>query len=237
VADLRSPAQRERDEAAWSQHWSEENQRSTSQRFFSFYRKAVFSRTVRFFIDRYFPSSGVFVEAGSGTSETSLRIDKHGGTRLLVAIDIIPPVLDRCHPIMDVRVCGDIFSLPFRADSIDGIWNVGVMEHFTHTQIDQIMREFHRVLRIGGRLILLWPGADSVPQKILRLAERIINLKARQEPFRFHPDEISQLRSVREGRDVLLRNGFHPLHLDYGLRSLLAFKILVGVKPRTVSNY
>lgn len=230
VFDLRPSTRRETDETAWSQHWSDENQQILSQRFFSFYRKAVFSRTVQFFIERYFPPSGMFVEAGSGTSETSLRINKHGGARMLVATDVVLPVLKRCHPVMDVRVCGDIFCFPFRANSIDGIWNVGVMEHFTHAEIDQILRGFHRVLKPGGRVILLWPGSNSVPQKILRVVEKIINLRARQEPFHFHPDEISQLRSLREGREVLLRNGFQPLHLDTGLRSLLAFKILVGVK-------
>jgi predicted SAM-dependent methyltransferase len=104
------------------------------------------------------------------------------------------------------------------------------MEHFTHDEIDQVMREFHRVLRPGGRIILLWPGTDSIPQKMLRLVEKVINLRKKREKFHFHPDEISQLRSSREGRDVLLRNRFRVLTVNYGFRSLMAFKILVGEK-------
>ena len=233
IADLRPPTHRAgADAVSWSEHWSVDNQESLIQRFFSFYRKAVFSRTVRYFVGRYFSPNGVFVEAGSGTSETSMRIDKRGGARTLVAIDIVLPVLERCHPIMDVRVGGDIFHLPFRGNSIEGVWNVGVMEHFTHDQIDQIMQEFHRVLRPGGPLILLWPGTDSVPQKLLSIVEKVINLRNGRERFRFHhiPHEISQLRSTREGRKVLTRNGFDTLDTDYGFRSLLAFKALVGVK-------
>ena len=216
---------------AWSGHWSDRHQRSISQRFFSFYRKAVFSRAVRFFVERYFPMSGVFVEAGSGTSETSMRINKCAGDKILIAIDIILPVLKRCHPIMDVRVCGDLFRLPFHENSVDGIWNVGVMEHFTHDQINEIMHEFHRVLRHGGTIILLWPGIDSVPQRLLRLTERVINLRKSNERFVFHPEQISQLRSIHEGRDVMTRNGFDILHIDSGFRSLMAFKTLVGSKP------
>lgn len=236
IVDLRLPTKRDKDEMMWSEHWSDEQQQRISQQLFSFSRKALFSRTVRFFFNRYFPSNGVFVEAGSGTSETSILIEKHDGARTLVATDIVLPVLKRGHAIMDVRVCGDIFRLPFRESSIDGIWNVGVMEHFTYEQIDQVMREFHRVLRHGSRIILLWPGADSVPQRLLRIMERVINStrKATKEHdvFRFHhiPDEISQLRSIQEGREVLVRNGFDPLHIDSGLRSLMTFKILVGVK-------
>src|SRR5205823_4994282 len=149
------------------------------------------ARTVAYFVERYFSTRGVFVEAGSGTSETSIRVDKRGGDRTLVALDLIVPVLEQCDPVMDVRVAGDIFRLPFADDSVDGIWNVGVMEHFTHDQIDAILRELHRVLRPGGRVILLWPGSDSIPQKMLEAVAWVVNLRPRPKTFRFHPPEIS----------------------------------------------
>lgn len=214
----------------WSEHWSTDKQQSPAQRFFSFYRKAVFARTVCYFFDRYFPDRGVFVEAGSGTSETSFRISKNSGGRVLVATDIVHAVLKHCHPIMDDRVCGDIFNLPYADDSVDGIWNVGVMEHFTQNQIDRIMGEFYRVLKPGHRLILLIPGKDSVPQKMLRVVEKIVNARREVKNFRFHPPEISQISSMKQARELLNRNNFDCLHIDYGWRSLMAFKTLVGVK-------
>jgi SAM-dependent methyltransferase len=217
------------EEQDWSAHWSEDKQESLAQRFFSFYRKAVFARTVRFFLHRYFPPQGLFVEAGSGTSETSMLVDKREG-RVLVALDLILPVLTRCHPVMDLRTRGDIFRLPFHDNSIDGIWNVGVMEHFTHDRIDQILREFKRVLRPGGRVILLWPAKFSIPQRMLRCVEWFVNLRRRETRFQFHPDEISQLGSIREGKYVLSRNGFRVLAVDPGLYSLMAFETLVGEK-------
>jgi SAM-dependent methyltransferase len=219
----------------WSAHWSDGMQASASQRFFSFYRKAVFSRTVRHYLHKHFAAEGVFVEAGSGTSETSMRVAKHDGARTLVAVDIVLPVLAQCHPVMDVRLGGDIFRLPFLDGSLDGIWNVGVMEHFTAPQIDAILREFHRVLKPAAPLILLWPGVDSIPQRMLRTLEFFINLR-REERFRFHPDEISQLRSLRAGRGILTNNGFDVREVGFGLRSMFAFKVLVGEKPRSHST-
>jgi SAM-dependent methyltransferase len=215
----------------WNSHWSAENQHTLAQRFFSFYRKTVFARTVHYFVERYFPVAGIFLEAGSGTSETSMRINTHNGARQLVALDLVAPVLERGHPVMHARVCGDIFQLPFSENSLDGIWNVGVMEHFTHSQIDQILHEFHRALKPGGRLIMLWPGADSIPQRMLRILERVINARARTQPFRFHPPEISQIQSSQQSRDILNRNEFHVLEVEPGPRSLMAFKTLVGIKP------
>jgi SAM-dependent methyltransferase len=232
IFDLRPPVDAQKpEEVDWSKHWSQANQQSLAQQFFSFYRKAVFARTVEHFVGRYFPPAGVFLEAGCGTAETSMRINKNGGARTLVALDLIRPVLEHCHPIMDVRICGDIFHLPFRENGLDGIWNVGVMEHFTDLQIDHIMREFRRALRQGARVVLLWPAIYSVPQKMLRAIEWIINLHRHGERFRFHPDEISQVRSLQHGREILLRNGFRPVKVDPGLRSLMAFEILVGEKP------
>ncbi len=63
---------------------------------------------------------------------------------------------------MDVRLGGDIFCLPFQRNSVDGVWNVGVMEHFTHDQIDQIMREFHRVLKPKGQFVITTPNYRSL---------------------------------------------------------------------------
>jgi SAM-dependent methyltransferase len=232
VVDLRPADAKEQPEFGdWAAHWDPSNQQLLSQRFFSFYRKAVFARSVAWFFRRYFPSTGVFVEAGSGTAETSMRIDKRNGERVLVAVDLVPSVLRHCHPVMDVRIGADNFRLPFRTGGIDGLWNVGVMEHFTHARIDAMMREFHRVLAPGAPVLLLWPATDSLPQKGLRLVEKMVNRGLDGVRFQFHPDEISKLRSSEEGRAVLQRNGFEPVAVDWGLRTCMAFKTVVGRKP------
>jgi SAM-dependent methyltransferase len=233
IMDFRLAEPRElSDVKDWTQHWSSGKQQSFTQRFFSFYRKAVFSRTVAHYINKYFPEEGVFIEAGSGTSETSIRVDKHQGRRTLTAVDIIMPVLEHTDPIMDTKLCGDIFHLPFQDNSLDGIWNVGVMEHFTHPQIDQILVEFHRVLKPGAPLLTLWPGTYSIPQRILRLLEKIVNFRQPEKGFHFHPPEISQLNSVRQGREVFSRNKFRVTAADGGWRSLMAFVTCVGVKDK-----
>ena len=231
IPDLRPHTAADRaEDIAWSAHWSAENQDSSAQRFFSFYRKAVFARAVAYFVKRYLPHEGVLVEAGSGTSETSILVDKRGGALRLVALDLIRPVLERCQPVMDVCICGDIFSLPFQDGSLDGIWNVGVMEHFTQSEIDLILQEFRRVLKPGGRIVLLWPATFSIPQRILRVLEWLINLRQGSAKFRFHPDEISQLRSAAQGRAILKRNGFTTVAIDLGVRTLMAFETLIGEK-------
>ncbi|MCW5960578.1 MAG: class I SAM-dependent methyltransferase [Pyrinomonadaceae bacterium] len=229
VTAIKEPAISERPREIWGEHWDSDNQTSVSQRFFSFYRKAVFARTVSYFTNKYFSKKGNFVEAGCGTAETSMRINKLGGDRTLIAADIVQPILKNCHPVMDEKLCCDIFSIPLKDDSIEGIWNVGVMEHFTQENNDRILSEFYRILKPGHRIILLIPGTDSPPQKILRVFEKIINFKNGGE-FRFHPPEISQMWSKTAARELLERNGFKLHRYDPGWRSLFAFKTLVGIK-------
>src|SRR5271157_2786506 len=106
---------------------------------------------------RHFPASGIFVEAGCGSAESSDRIDRHG--RQLIGLDFSASALQVAQRVgnMDMLIQGDVFSLPFRSHSVDGIWNLGVMEHFTETQICSCLREFRRVLKPDGVILLLWP--------------------------------------------------------------------------------
>jgi ubiquinone/menaquinone biosynthesis C-methylase UbiE len=181
---------------------------------------------------RYMPESGRFVEAGSGTAETSSLVDKRGGARTLIALDYVPSVLKMTHPVVDLAVAGNLFGMPFPDGSIDGIWNVGVLEHYTHAEIDRAFQEFRRVLRPGGRVIVFWPATNSIPQKFLVGGAAIVGLlTGRGASHRFHPPEISQLHSLAEGHEILRRNGFESVAVTGGLNSLLAWKTVVGQKP------
>jgi SAM-dependent methyltransferase len=59
------------------------------------------------------------------------------------------------YPGLDIRE-GDVRSLPFPADSFDGYWSLGVIEHFW-TGYDAILAEAHRVLGPGRLLFLTAP--------------------------------------------------------------------------------
>ena len=53
-----------------------------------------------------------------------------------------------------LMVGGDIRALPFRDGSLSGLWNLGVMEHFPKEDGIAILREFRRVTRPGGTLVI-----------------------------------------------------------------------------------
>lgn len=52
----------------------------------------------------------------------------------------------------------DIAHLPFEANTFDCALLIEVIEHLKVNQVDQAIKEAHRVIRPGGRLIILFPN-------------------------------------------------------------------------------
>ena len=138
----------------WDEHWSSRN--NFSEKIISIYRKIFIGTLVSKYCDKYFKDYGVFLEAGCGIGETSAKIPKR--KRIFIGCDIsIYPLLRMRNNNIDIKLQADIFDLPLNKKSIDGIFNVGVMEHFTFDENIRILKEFARVLKDGGTIVLFWP--------------------------------------------------------------------------------
>lgn len=141
----------------WDEHWSTKNIR---QNFFgrlaTFYRKNLICKLVSYYNNKHFPKQGLFLETGSGTAESSIGFLKE--KRIFIACDISRhPLLRITNGIIDVRVQADIFKLPFRDNVLDGIYNIGVMEHFSFQENIILIKEFKRILKPCSIIILYWP--------------------------------------------------------------------------------
>lgn len=141
----------------WDKHWSKKSSLNTLfERFARFYRRTFISRVVSKYCDKYFKERGVYLEAGSGTADSSFRIPKR--KRVFIACDIsVFPLLRIENKNIDIKLQADIFKLPLVDESIDGIYNIGVMEHFTFDENVRILHEFERVLKPRGVIVLFWP--------------------------------------------------------------------------------
>lgn len=162
----------------WDEHWIEkEGIRSLIfKKLVSFYRKFLIAIQVCVYVDRYFSQKGIFLEMGSGTCESSYRISKKN--RLFGAVDISAFALSRARTISIIDFCiqADIFKLPLKDASIDGIWNVGVMEHFNQEDLLKILNEFNRVLKKNSYCILFWPWIIAPSHLIFSYYEKILGI-------------------------------------------------------------
>ena len=215
----------------WDRFWEKlETNKGLFSRFLSFYRIFIVGRSLDYYINRFFPEHGVFVECGAGTSETTLKTQKL--FRKFVALDFSPFVLTKTkhNPQIDVCLNADIFALPFKDNSVDGIWNVGVMEHFTKDKIAAILKEFYRVLKKDGQVILLWPMAYAPYEIFINIIETVVNLLPRSKRFQFYPDEVSRLVSRRQGISFLKAGQFQDVQLFFNFRDAFSFGVVIGRK-------
>ncbi|RMG17125.1 MAG: methyltransferase domain-containing protein [Deltaproteobacteria bacterium] len=109
---------------------------------------------------------------GVGSARLSTRLGRHGE---VVTLDLSLPMLKRSGarrfeaPIH--RVCADALALPFADESFDGILCTNSFHHYPDPK--RALAEMRRVLRPGGRLVLVDPSADSLlVRAFIEIAER-----------------------------------------------------------------
>lgn len=62
---------------------------------------------------------------------------------------------------------GNAFELPLAADAADLVLNVEFAQEQEPQMVERLLREVARVLRPGGRLVLVWANRDSLAHRIL----------------------------------------------------------------------
>ena len=214
----------------WDQHWeSLEAERFLFSLGAKTVRRFIFQPAVAWYGARYFAESGNFVEMGCGTAYSSARLPK--AKRTFIGLDFSANALRaaRSEGRMDALVQADIFALPWRPNSIDGIWKLGVMEHFTEPEIDNCLQEFHRVLKPGGVVVLFWPTRRNTSRWILAPFEKMISVWRGSE-FTFFPGEISRLKSKKQARTFMESAGFEVAALDFNWRTALIHMVIVARK-------
>ena len=215
-------------ENEWDAHWTSlDTKRSVFSLLSVATRRFIFQPSVAFYARRFFSETGVFVEAGCGTAESSARMGRN--ERKLVGIDFSEVALRAAQVVgrMDALVQADIFAIPCRSESVDGIWNLGVMEHFSEPQIRSCLREFRRVLKPRGVIILFWPAERNASRWILGPLEFILS-RRRGSSFTFFPGEISRLHSKRQAQLLIESEGFEVKAIDFNWRTAFIHMVVVA---------
>jgi SAM-dependent methyltransferase len=217
----------------WDDHWQILNERQSAFGLIArFVRRGIFQPAVRYYAEKCFPETGIFVEMGCGTAESSALIPAR--RRRLCGLDfsLIALQTARRGGYLSDLAAGDLLTLPFRDCSITGIWNLGVMEHFPHDTLLRVLSEFRRVLEPGGIALLFWPTEFNSSRWILGPIERVRSaLGGRQ--FRFFPDEVSRLRSMREAIQLLKATGFEVIRTDFSIRTAYIHMVVVARRADT----
>jgi dolichol-phosphate mannosyltransferase len=232
------------DPQGWDSYWSGANPRKTGDDsprnetayegttydlIAGVYRRMIIKRNLTRAIQRVFPAGAVLLHAGCGSGQVDTDLQ---ATMRITALDISPGALRlyaRNNPQAAGIRHGSIFHLPFPAGTFDGIYNLGVMEHFTRDEIAQILTEFGRVLRPHGRIVLFWPHARASSVFVLRAVHFVMNRMMKSEK-KLHPAEISHIQSRKHARTLLSGSGFDLADYRFGINDLFVQAVIVGQK-------
>lgn len=215
--------------AEWDAYWRKKNRGGILYSLVAeFYRKVIIRPTLNRFIRKYFPKNATLLHAGCGSGQVDRDICKEYN---IIGMDISPKALEI---YKETNKTGDtllssIFSIQMPAKSLDGVYNLGVMEHLTEEQIQTTLLEFRRVLKDNGHIVLFWPpefGLSVLFFKFLVKATKLLTNK----DVKFHPDEIARVQSRQSVTDIFHRGGFKVVQYSFGPRDLFTYSIIVGGK-------
>jgi dolichol-phosphate mannosyltransferase len=220
------------DPQGWNEYWERGANKKSHWLYSvvaSFYRKCIIGPTLNRAILKTFTGDGVLLHAGCGSGQ----VDRDFSSRYSIyALDISLPALllyKRSNPNVVKLIHGSIFSIPLEDQSIDGIYNLGVMEHFTRSEIQEILTEFKRVLKPSGKVVLFWPARFSLTVIVLKIIHFILNSILRKNII-LHPAEITYITSKKQAKEILESAGFNLNQYNFGISDGFTQALLIGQK-------
>jgi ubiquinone/menaquinone biosynthesis C-methylase UbiE len=153
-------------------------------------------------------SSDVVFDAGCGTGANILLLQPL--VRRIIAMDYSKAAVERCQKrlalngIANVEVFqGDVTSIPLPDGSIDRILCMSVLQYVDDAQLRAAFREFSRILKKSGTLVLHVKNLASLYLSTLWLMKRILRLLGRDA-------KLENYRTFRTYVSELRRAGFCP---------------------------
>lgn len=193
------------------------------------YRRLFIRPNLTRVLRRHFTAGARLLHAGCGSGQADVGLHEFFK---ITAVDLSLSALrlyGRNNPIAESIRQADLFTLPFANESFDGIFNLGVMEHFDETEIAALLKEFHRILRPGGKIILFWPHAKGTSVRVLGALHYLLN-DVLGKNVRMHPDEITLISGREQACGLLNQGGFALSGYDIGWRDLFVQAVVVGVR-------
>jgi len=160
-----------------------------------------FQAELKTIIDSFCREKSKILEVGCSTGITSFILDDRFNKTLLdlnaAAIRLSMELFARFHK-KATFVVGDMFKLPLPDESFDIVFNSGVVEHFEYQARVNALKEYARVLKPDGLMLIAFPNHFSKPY---RLTYKYLNARNRWP----YPKEIALFDMKHELSDAGFR--------------------------------
>jgi SAM-dependent methyltransferase len=215
----------------WDSYWNSKD-RPTGKVYdviASTYRNMIIRRNLEASIYRTYKDGSHLLHAGCGSGGVDVGL--HGRMKI-TAVDKSAAAIRtyrKNNPSVHSVESADIMALPFAPASFDGAYNLGVLEHFTKSEIEKILNELNRVIKPEGKLVIFWPHARATSVAVLKSVHWFLR-DVLHKPEPLHPPEISLLRSKQWVADILAKSGFTLEKYSFGARDFFVQAIIVARK-------
>ena len=173
-------------------------------------------------------SSETIFDAGCGTGANILLL--HSKACRVIAMDYNPGAVERCkkrmleNKVQNVQVMqGSIAEVPLPADSVERIICMSVLQYLDDGEVQGAFREFARILRPAGTVILHVKNLSSLYLStllLLKMLKALFRRGTKLEFFRPFHWYLNQLTAA--GFEVVDYNSFNWLMLEGMPKSLLS---------------
>lgn len=207
----------------WDKYWLKKKEAThiIFDRIAGFYRRRIIPRILNFFIEKNYEKSAVLLHAGCGSG----LVDKKASKRFkLISLDISMPAL-RMNKFSHMLIQGNVLHLPIKDKSIDGIYNLGVMEHFNEKEIAEILKEFDTVLKSRGKITLFWPPEFGLSTIFLKVVHFILNNILKRN-MKLSPDEITRIKSPLHIKSICEKAGLKLIDYYFGPKDLFTYVVV-----------
>ncbi len=219
------------DKQGWDSYWEQKQNHGALayEAIATLYRNIVIKSRLNSVIHREFEGGANLLHAGCGSGQVD--VDLHDYVNI-TAVDISVPALEiyrRENPKARAIKHASIFQLPFDDQSFDGVYNLGVVEHFEKDELSRVFSELRRVLKPGGKFVVFWPHAHATSVMVLDGIHWVMNDVLKQNR-RLHPPEVSLVQSKRHARELLEGAGFSMRSFQFGPQDLFVQAVVVAEK-------
>lgn len=224
----------------WDSYWSKKTnqvERKAYDLIAKFYRFALINPNLKCFVRKYFKPEAKLLHAGCGGGEVDVDVVNYAH---VTAIDISPAAIKRYNQLHlktnknSKGIIGNIMKMDMPDRSFDGIYNLGVMEHFQKDEIIEILKEMSRLIKPDGKLLLFWPPSYGLSVLALHAIHFILNRILRRN-VELHPQEPSKIPSKRTLQNWLNLANLELEEFSFSVRDAFTYVVVVASK-RKVSH-
>jgi len=140
---------------------------------------AIFQKKLKDLIDGFSNRYRDVIEVGCETGTTSFILDDSFNKTLIDLNSLAIELAKKAFRKMGrdaTFVVADMFNMPFKEKSFDVVFNAGVIEHFNKQERIMALKEYSRILKDDGLMIIAFPNHHSFPYRSAYLVRNYLLL-------------------------------------------------------------